>query len=141
VTSIVDAAVEEFRGLGKRVAFEAGPPQVLSVHPGLLRRAISNLIENAVKFGEAADVTVQRTSDNLIIRIADRGPGIEPELLSQVYEPFFRSEQSRNRDTGGSGLGLSIARSIAEMHGGELLLRNGDKGGLEAELRLRVDAA
>jgi len=71
----------------------------------------------------------------LIVRIRDRGPGIPEDALDRVFEPFFRLESSRNRGTGGTGLGLGIARDIAQAHGGTITLRNVD-GGLEAELAL-----
>jgi signal transduction histidine kinase len=105
--------------------------------PLLLKRCLSNLLDNAVKYGGKAMVRVEDTKDVLRFRIVDEGPGIPEDELEQVFEPFFRLEGSRCRNTGGTGLGLSIARNIARAHGGELSLRNRTKGGgLEAIVSL-----
>lgn len=104
--------------------------------PLLLKRCLSNLLDNAVKYGGKARVRVEDTQDVLRVRIADAGPGIPEDELEQVFEPFFRLESSRCRNTGGMGLGLSIARNIARAHGGELVLRNRPEGGLEAIVSL-----
>jgi signal transduction histidine kinase len=106
------------------------------VRPLAMKRCLENLIVNGVKYGEAVDISVERQKDEIFIRIADHGPGIPDEKLETVFEPFYRLESSRNRDTGGHGLGLSIARNIARAHGGDLHLRNLPGGGLEAVLRL-----
>ncbi len=95
-----------------------------------------NLVENAVKYGDVAAVEVQDDATALRIAVRDEGPGLPPDELQRVFEPFYRVDASRSRDTGGSGLGLPIARSIAEMHGGSLVLRNRPQGGLEALLVL-----
>ena len=100
-----------------------------------LKRCLSNLIGNALRYGGDATVSVE-DGVNLVIRILDRGPGIPAASLEQVFEPFFRLEASRNRETGGAGLGLSIARDIAQAHGGVLTLSNRAEGGLEAKLVL-----
>jgi signal transduction histidine kinase len=102
--------------------------------PLALKRCLGNLINNAIQYGNEANVSVE-DGDALIIRIRDRGPGVPPESLEQVFEPFFRLESSRSRDTGGTGLGLSIARDIAQAHGGAISLRNAEPG-LEATLSL-----
>lgn len=101
-----------------------------------LRRCVNNLVDNAVLYGQRAVLSVQDSPDALTIHVRDAGPGIPPEALEQVFEPFFRLEASRSRVTGGSGLGLAIARQIAEGAGGSLSLRNHPEGGLEATLRL-----
>lgn len=108
--------------------------------PVALRRCLTNLIDNALQYGQAAQVEVR---DNAIegrpcvcIVIRDRGPGIPEQELQQVFEPFYRLEASRNRDSGGTGLGLTIARNIAEQHGGGITLSNAKEGGLEAVLIL-----
>jgi signal transduction histidine kinase len=100
-----------------------------------LKRCITNLVANAVKFGTRARMLV-RDGGQLEISVCDDGPGVPPEELEKVFEPFYRLESSRNRDTGGSGLGLSIARDVAQAHGGSLVLRNRPEGGLEARLTL-----
>jgi signal transduction histidine kinase len=101
-----------------------------------LKRCLANLIDNALKYGHAAKIAVADDGRACEIRIRDRGPGIPERELERVFEPFYRLERSRSRDTGGSGLGLTIARDIARAHGGELVLRNLEQGGIEAVLTL-----
>lgn len=104
--------------------------------PIALRRAISNLIDNAVKYGTSAEITLDRDANRCHIRIADHGPGIPTESLEAVFTPFYRLEHSRSRNTGGVGLGLTIARNIIEHHQGALGLSNLPAGGLEAHITL-----
>lgn len=100
-----------------------------------LKRCLTNLVSNAVKFGGGAQLYVEDGGE-LAIRVRDEGPGIPPAELERVFEPFYRLESSRNRDSGGTGLGLTIARDIAQAHGGTLTLENRPEGGLEALLVL-----
>lgn len=102
----------------------------------LLKRCLSNLIDNAVLYGKSATVIVEDGRDALRIRVRDEGPGIPETELDKVFEPFYRLESSRNRETGGTGLGLAIARNIAQTHGGDIALHNRPKAGLEAVLTL-----
>ena len=120
-------------GHAVRVAGHAGP---LPAQAGALRRCIANLVGNAVRYGGGAEVTL--TDDGACVRIAvrDHGPGLPEAELDRVFEPFYPAEASRNRAHGGVGLGLSIARDIAERHGGSLRLRNAEGGGLCATLAL-----
>ncbi len=104
--------------------------------PLALKRCISNLISNAIKYAGDAQVTFNNSTEMLEIIVTDTGPGIPDEKLEQVFEPFYRLDSSRGRDTGGTGMGLSIARNIALSHGGELVLSNNPEGGLQASLRL-----
>ena len=104
--------------------------------PQLLKRCISNLIENAIAYGTRADIRVEEGPRGIVIAIRDHGPGISEKDLDRVFEPFVRLEGSRNRTTGGTGLGLGIARDIARAHGGDVQLRNHERGGLEAVLTL-----
>jgi signal transduction histidine kinase len=136
VTALADALVEEYRELGHDAALEPSERQVLAIQPNLMRRAIRNLIDNAVKYGGSARVAVRSEGDAILIEVRDRGPGLAPDQLGQVLEPFYRVEESRSRETGGTGLGLAIARAIAESHGGELRLANAPDGGLSATIRL-----
>jgi signal transduction histidine kinase len=101
-----------------------------------LRRCLSNLIDNAVKYGQRAEVTVERIGGAARIRIRDDGPGIAQDEQARVFEPFYRIESSRSRESGGTGLGLTIARNIAEHHGGAVALANRPDGGLEVTLTL-----
>jgi len=100
-----------------------------------LKRCLTNLISNAIDFGTRATVQLDDNGE-LVIRVRDEGPGVPEEELERVFEPFYRLEHSRNRDSGGTGLGLTIARDIAQAHGGTLVLANLPQGGLEAALRL-----
>ena len=111
-------------------------PIILDCRPIALKRALTNLIDNAVKYGRNAHITVGTTSSAAIITINDNGPGIPDKEIARVLEPFYRIEESRNRDTGGVGLGLSIALSAVEAHGGQLTLNNRPEGGLSAVVRL-----
>jgi len=107
---------------------EPGERAVATVQPLLLRRALSNLVENAVKYGSVARVSVEQHGGVTSITVRDEGPGLPQEELERVLEPFYRMEESRNRSTGGAGLGLAIARAVAESHGGSLSLRNAEHG-------------
>ena len=125
----------EFAEMGADVTLEGRALAPLPGKPQALKRCITNLVANAVKFGSRARILV-RDGGRLEISVCDDGPGIPPEELEKVFEPFYRLESSRNRDTGGTGLGLSIARDVAQAHGGALILRNRPEGGLEARLTL-----
>lgn len=104
--------------------------------PSLLRRALGNLIDNAMLHGGSATVRIEDTPDSLLLHVLDTGPGIPPAELERVFEPFHRVEASRSRATGGTGLGLGITRSIARLHGGDVVLHNRPGGGLQALLSL-----
>jgi len=136
LAALVDAVVEDFRDLGHPVAFEEADRLPVRLRPSLIRRAVRNLIENAVKYGGGAEVTLAPRGGAVAIVVADRGPGIPPDRLADVFEPFTRLENSRNRETGGIGLGLALARAIAREAGGDVSLANRDGGGLEAILTL-----
>lgn len=101
-----------------------------------LSRAMQNLIDNSLKFGSEATIRIEDSPEQLTIFVFDNGPGLSDELLKRVFDPFFRGELSRNRETGGSGLGLSIARNIICAHGGDIHLSNRDGGGLEVMVEL-----
>jgi len=105
--------------------------------PLAFKRCLANLLENAVKYGTRAEARIEDDGRELRITITDDGPGIPEAELERVFEPFYRVESSRSRETGGVGLGLSVARDIVRAHGGELTLRNRPEGGLEAVLTLR----
>ncbi len=109
------------------------------VRPHALRRALRNVIENAVRYGETAYVTHELVENNVMITIDDDGPGIPEADLEKVFDPFFRLEQSRSLETGGHGLGLSIARTIVRAHGGDITLSNRPQKGLRATMYLPID--
>jgi signal transduction histidine kinase len=128
--------VEEFEDMGDPVALGETVRIALPVHITWLRRGLRNLIANAVRYAGGAEVTLLREGGHAVLRVDDRGPGIPSERIADMMEPFTRGEASRNRETGGAGLGLTLARAIAEQHGGELVLANRPEGGLRAEIRL-----
>lgn len=101
-----------------------------------LGRAFSNLVDNAIRYGEVAHVTLARSGNRAVVTIEDTGPGIPEERLNEVFEPFVRGDDSRSIDTGGAGLGLSIARNIIVGHGGTIALGNRKEGGLRATVTL-----
>ena len=101
-----------------------------------VQRALRNLIDNALRYGGAAQVDLATQGETAVISVNDDGPGIPEGEIAAMFEPFRRGEASRNRATGGAGLGLTLARAIAEQHGGTLTLANRPQGGLRAELRL-----
>ena len=117
-------------------AFEARAGGTVRGRPVALGRAAGNLVDNALRYAGGARVTLSREGGEAVIAVEDRGPGIPEERLGDVLEPFVRGEASRSADTGGAGLGLSIARTVAQAHGGTLTLSNREGGGLRAALRL-----
>ncbi len=107
---------------------------LLDCRPMAFRRALGNLVENAVKYGGVARVSLDVEPEKILIIIDDDGPGIPEDRREDVFQPFFRLEDSRNRETGGTGLGLAVARTILRAHGGDIRLSNGPEGGLRVEL-------
>jgi len=108
----------------------------LTARPLALKRCLTNLVENGVRYGDSVEITAHDDGSQIRIDVVDNGPGIPEALMDKVFDPFFRIEGSRSRHTGGTGMGLGIARNIARSHGGELRLRNRDGGGLHAQLTL-----
>ncbi|MGV8841348.1 MAG: sensor histidine kinase, partial [Bauldia sp.] len=141
LSALLSTIVDDHADAGQDVTFADAPRLVYPCRPVALRRAVSNLVANAVQYGERARVSLEDGAHGPLIVVEDDGPGIPPDQMEDVFQPFVRLEGSRNRDTGGVGLGLSIARSIVLAHGGELKLMNRDGGGLRAEIHLpRADA-
>ncbi|MEN3746945.1 ATP-binding protein [Sphingomonas sp. HF-S3] len=136
LSSLIDAVVEDFRDLDMNVTFEEAPKLRMHLRPALMRRAVRNLIENAVKYGGGAEVLLESSTDRVAIRVCDRGPGIPEAKLGHVFTPFIRLEESRNRETGGIGLGLALAQAIVREAGGEITLANREGGGLVATIAL-----
>ncbi|MEW6120525.1 MAG: ATP-binding protein [Pseudomonadota bacterium] len=136
MVALLESLVDDRAELGHEVSLNA-PASVRYVgRPQALRRAIGNLIDNALKYGERANIELMADDDGLSIVVEDNGPGLPEEELEKVFEPFYRVESSRNRATGGVGLGLAIVRQIARNHGGDVTLTNRPGGGLRAALRL-----
>lgn len=136
--ALVGSICDDQSDLGKPVNFVEGAKLTYRCRPDGLRRAVRNLVENAVRYGGEARVFIRPTAATVDIVIEDRGPGIPEPMKEKVFAPFFRLEASRNRDTGGIGLGLSIARAAARQHGGDISFVKGD-GGMQAVLSLPRD--
>jgi signal transduction histidine kinase len=134
--SLLDSVCSDATDAGQDVVLYGRVAMRAFGRPMGLRRCLVNLIDNAVKYGHNARVTVERVKGAARIRIRDSGPGIDAAELARVFEPFYRVESSRSRESGGTGLGLTIARNIAEQHGGTIKLANHPEGGLEVELML-----
>lgn len=136
LAALVDAVVEDFRDIGDDVSFVEADRLRMRLRPSLMRRAVRNLIENAVKYGVSAEVRVEANAHAVAIVVADQGPGIPDDRIADVFDAFTRLESSRNRETGGIGLGLALARAIVREAGGEIRLVNRDGGGLDAIIEL-----
>ncbi|WP_167620183.1 ATP-binding protein [Paracoccus ravus] len=118
------------------VSYQPGDALQLRLRPVAMRRAIGNVLDNALRYAGPPAVRLRRDAGGAQIRIEDRGPGIPDSIIHEVCEPFMRAEASRSYETGGIGLGLSIARDVIRDHGGTLALRNRTQGGLSVEIRL-----
>ena len=136
LAALLDQIVDDFQELGADVSLREAQRTAVTLRPTLVTRALRNLIDNAVKYGDAATVGIVREGDGVCVTIDDRGPGIPDDSIDAMFEPFTRLEQSRSRETGGSGLGLALAKAIVLQHGGRLTLRNRPEGGLRAALWL-----
>jgi signal transduction histidine kinase len=136
LTALVASIVDDMADAGLPVAMQPAEPVVLECQSGGLRRALVNLIDNAVKYGTSARVELLTSPAAIRIIVDDAGPGIPDAELQKVFEPFYRLEQSRSRETGGTGLGLAIAQSIVQAHGGQVTLVNRSEGGLRAIVSL-----
>jgi signal transduction histidine kinase len=136
LTALVRGVVDEMSGAGFPVRMRVSAPILYECQPGGLKRAVRNLLDNAVKYGKSGSVELHVAARSIEIDIDDDGPGIPENELARVLEPFYRLEESRSRETGGVGLGLAIARAIAQAHGGTVTLCNRPHGGLRAKIVL-----
>jgi signal transduction histidine kinase len=135
IGALLDTMVCDYVDAGRSVTLGGELAQVVTTRPHTLRRIVMNLVDNALKFAGECEIEVETSAPGqLAICVLDRGPGIAPEHLAQVFQPFYRVETSRNRGTGGTGLGLAIAQQLSVALGGTLVLANRDGGGLEARL-------
>lgn len=137
--ALLQSLVDEQVDLGRDAALEPGAKITVHADPVALKRALTNLIENAVRYGERARLALQADAGRAVLTVDDEGPGIPPGERLQVLKPFRRLETSRNRATGGSGLGLAIARSIIIKHRGSLELQEAPGGGLRVRVELPLD--
>lgn len=141
LTALAASLTEEYEDMGKPVRLEQGARVVGAIRETWLRRALRNLIDNALRYGGGtAQLRVIQSGEQAIFQIEDNGPGIDEQRIDELLRPFARGETSRNRSTGGAGLGLTLARAVAELHGGTLTLANRTEGGLLAELHIPLVA-
>jgi signal transduction histidine kinase len=141
VTALISSLKEDAEEAGHKVTVHGHARNPVMGRAQALKRCLQNLLDNALAYGRRADISVREEANVLQIAVSDDGPGIPEDEMEKVFEPFYRVEGSRNRNSGGSGLGLSIARNIAQAHGGSVKLHNRATGGLEATLRLPRSAA
>jgi signal transduction histidine kinase len=135
--SLLQTISAQFADTGHDVVYRGPDRLVLSCRPHGLTRAVTNLVDNATKFGAAVEVGMTTTAKEVLIEVSDDGPGVPAAMLPHVFEPFFKGDNARTQtDGGGFGLGLSIVREIAERHGGGVELENRRPHGLIARLRL-----
>lgn len=134
--SLVERVADDMQLTGRRVSADMLDTLVVDGDPLSLRRLFANLLDNGEKFGGKAHAIVYREGGTAIVDIEDEGPGLPPGREAQVFDPFVRIETSRSRETGGIGLGLSVVRSIARAHGGDVVLSNRETGGLRARVTL-----
>jgi signal transduction histidine kinase len=141
LSALVESLCADLDDLGEPVTWQAHGPAPLVCRPDEIRRAVRNLVENAVAYGRRAEVQIAESSAAYDILVDDEGPGISDNDHDRVFEPFVRLEGSRNSDTGGTGLGLTLVKAIAQSHGGGVFLENRPEGGLRATLRLPREVA
>ncbi|MDV7339269.1 ATP-binding protein [Terasakiella sp. A23] len=138
LAALVESLCEDMRETGGDVTYEGLEELAFKGRPVGLKRAAANLIGNALKYGTSCTVSLTVEDKQAVLCVSDDGPGIPDEHLEAVFRPFRRVEGSRNKETGGVGLGLAVVRSVAHIHGGTAELMNRDEGGLEARLSLPI---
>ncbi len=136
LNALLQSLQADMQDIGEHISLVGRATRPVSGYARSLKRCVQNLLENAVRYARDVQVIVEELPEQVVITVRDSGPGIAPQQLTQVLEPFYRLEVSRNSDTGGYGLGLSIAHTVATAHGGTLVLNNRPQGGLDAVLTL-----
>jgi signal transduction histidine kinase len=136
LSALLESICTDLDDLGESVEWLTHAPAPFFCRPNEIRRAVRNLVENAVAYGSRAHVRLDQTPEAFEVIVEDEGPGIAAADRQRVFEPFVRLESSRNLDTGGTGLGLTLVKAIAEGHGGSVVLENRAEGGLRARLSL-----
>ena len=136
--SLVESVTDDLADHGEPVVLHDGDPLVIEGDAAALKALVANLVDNALKYAGDAEVTLTQADGHAVIAVRDHGPGIDADDLDHLFEPFFRGERSRNRDTGGIGLGLSSVRGVARAHGGDATIANHPDGGAIARVTLPV---
>ena len=139
LSAMVETLADDLADMGQDVAVTRSSRAVVLGDAVALRRCIANLVENAVRYGGSARISVTCDKARATVAVEDDGPGVPAASIERLCEPFYRGEASRNRETGGVGLGLSIARSIAESHDGQIGFANRPEGGLRASVTLPLE--
>jgi signal transduction histidine kinase len=134
--SLIESVADSMTDQGHDVRLMAGPEPIVLADSLALRALFGNLLENAVRYGVRARVTIEEQARSVQIEIDDDGPGLDEAELTRVFEPFYRGEPSRSRGTGGTGLGLAIVRAITKAHEGDVFMVNRAGGGLRATVTL-----
>ncbi len=127
---------DDLSDMGHKADYEGPLHAIFEGRPVALRRAFANLANNAISYGSEVTIGLNLSDDTFVVEFRDRGPGIPADQREKVFTPFFRLETSRNRETGGTGLGMSVARNIARQHGGDIELLNREGGGLIVRMML-----
>jgi signal transduction histidine kinase len=139
LAALIESLCTDMDEMGEPVSWSAHAAAPITCRPNEIRRAVRNLIQNAVAYGNRADVCLDAKSGRYDIIVDDEGPGIADNDRTRVFEPFVRLEASRSSETGGSGLGLTLVKTIAEGHGGHIALENRPERGLRARLTLPLE--
>ncbi len=134
--SLTESITDDFGDRGAQVTLAPGGPLTMEGDMPALKALLANLVDNAIKYAGSAEIRLSRANGSVVVEVADDGPGLDQRDLDQAFEPFFRAERSRNRDTGGSGLGLASVRAVARAHGGDAVIENRAEGGLMARVTL-----
>ena len=134
--SLAESITDDFGDRGAQVTLAPGGPLTMEGDMPALKALLANLVDNAIKYAGSAEIRLSRANGSVVVEVADDGPGLDQRDLDQAFEPFFRAERSRNRDTGGSGLGLASVRAVARAHGGDAVIENRAEGGLMARVTL-----
>lgn len=140
LAAMLGSMADDLADAGRQVDYEGPRQRIVAARPVALRRAVGNLLDNALKYAGSARLGLEEGRGCVVVTVEDDGPGIPEAELEAVFAPFYRVERSRSRDTGGTGLGLSVARTVARAHGGDVVLENRPGGGLRARLTLPLEA-
>lgn len=136
VTALLGVVADDMRRSGRPIALNTPRKLLVPLKPDAFKRCIGNLTQNAVRFGDQVEITAVHDGSYLRVVVDDNGPGISRENYTEVFKPFVRLDNARNQDAGGTGLGMAIARDIAQSHGGDISLSPSLLGGLRAEVRI-----
>lgn len=136
INALIESVCDDYREAGHEVVTKGAARAPFPAQTQALKHCLTNIIDNACKYGGKAQIVVQDGEQEMVIKVRDFGHGVPEAELERVFEPFYRLESSRSRDTGGTGLGLAIARNVAQLHHGRVSIRNHPEGGLEAILAL-----